>query len=900
MTGSRQRRASDVIPAECSSELGTPNRAEAAVCLRAWSSGQLRKTRTRQRSSLARLRGFPDGVALEAPYRSLTTALRSALGEGKAMSGSSGAPECLGPGGDPRRRRGRWPLVAIAVAGLLSGCVLIGTAGAVEPAAATLRGTVSWTGGPDSRGTLAVGACPADEQGPACPSRRVVPVAADGSYVLPLPFNAPRTWNVSAFVSVGQLIHRRTRASVDVPRSPRPPVPLTVSARIVGLRVDGRPGRRVPRRDSRGHGAPTAGGDMVVLDADGNGDALALLDPTVEYNFTGLRYQHRLAQRLDKPRRHRVPLLHPRHRPRRRPGRRHHLHRRQPGPASSCTSSTATGTRSQPAPPPSWPPPPPAGTCSCSAPTPTARPWSTSTRTSNTTSPPSPPTPAGPTPGSPPTAPSSTSRPLSSSSAPTWPKAPPSSSPTRPPPAPSCTSSTETGIRSRLGTATVMAIPTVGGDMIVAQRRRRRECADRPRPGRRIQHQRLRHQHRLARPLDRPRRHRVPLLGDDHHPRRRPGRRHHLHRRQPKRMSTVGSSVVPASAAFDARSRNRGLRDVRGDRSLWRRPRGSEHGRSGCDGRRVAQHRSRMRGRHRDRRDDVAHRRTGRLLRDRRSPLPLHRLDEWRVRDGQPQPGAAPGHHRTDARRFRNDDIKRLPLPVRLPAELRHRFRRPGRAGDQLPTALSSDRRHVLVFDAAVDREALERPDLWGERGLGSDSAQWHCPRDDPSPRSPVEPPGGRRQRRRGTRQHALGPRALLRRADRALLDDCGRRRGRRARWAGMRPVRGRSRRAGTCPLVRAARRAHPFPGLRADRSRHRRGSGSGVRAPLRMGPDRRRRRRGRPSDDRASTRREADQSRPIPGDTAHPEIHSASTSTSAASHSRSPGCPAPTTPVYR
>jgi hypothetical protein len=59
------------------------------------------------------------------------------------------------------------------------------------------------------------------------------------------------------------------------------------------------------------------------------------------------------------------------------------------------------------------------------------------------------------------------------------------------------------------GTASVMAIPTAGGDNIVATANAagdawiELERADHPRPERRIRPHRLRHQHRLAQPVDR-------------------------------------------------------------------------------------------------------------------------------------------------------------------------------------------------------------------------------------------------------------------------------------------------------------------------------------------------------------------------------------------------------------
>jgi len=157
------------------------------------------------------------------------------------------------------------------------------------PAAFTVKGTVTWAGGPDSRTTVSVGACPIDEQGPRCPSFRRTTAAADGSYSLALPYGQPSTWNVFAIIGVGSSfppvsIAVGASTEVTVPRSPHAPVPLAISTRAVGIRVVDGDGNAFPEGTASVMAIPTSPVGWSVAGADANGDALLFVDPAVEYN----------------------------------------------------------------------------------------------------------------------------------------------------------------------------------------------------------------------------------------------------------------------------------------------------------------------------------------------------------------------------------------------------------------------------------------------------------------------------------------------------------------------------------------------------------------------------------------------------------------------------------------
>jgi len=157
------------------------------------------------------------------------------------------------------------------------------------PAAFTVEGTVTWVGGPDSRATVSVGACPIDEQGPRCPSFRRTTAAADGSYTLALPYGRPSSWNVFAIISVGSSfpgvsIAVGASTEVTVPRSPHAPLPLAISTRAVGMRVVDGEGNAFPEGTASVMASPTSTVGWSVAGADANGDALLFVDPAVEYN----------------------------------------------------------------------------------------------------------------------------------------------------------------------------------------------------------------------------------------------------------------------------------------------------------------------------------------------------------------------------------------------------------------------------------------------------------------------------------------------------------------------------------------------------------------------------------------------------------------------------------------
>jgi hypothetical protein len=188
---------------------------------------------------------------------------------------------------------GRRELHVALIAALTVLGLFVLPAGASEteptPAAFTVEGTVTWVGGPDSRATIRVGACPIDEQGPGCPSLRTTAVAADGSYSLALPHGRPSTWNLFAAISVGSSSPPRsfavgTSTEVTVPRSPQPPVPLTIAARAVGLRVVDGEGNAFPEGTASAMAIPTSTGEWSVAGADANGDVLLFIDPAIEYS----------------------------------------------------------------------------------------------------------------------------------------------------------------------------------------------------------------------------------------------------------------------------------------------------------------------------------------------------------------------------------------------------------------------------------------------------------------------------------------------------------------------------------------------------------------------------------------------------------------------------------------
>lgn len=179
-------------------------------------------------------------------------------------------------------------LVALVVFGLPAAASEIGP----TPAAFTVKGTVTWVGRPDSTTVVGVAACPSDEPVPACASRRSTTAAADGSYSLPLPHGRSSTWAVFAVVGVGSSLPPVSLATsapteVTVPCSPHATVSFAITTRAVAMRVVDGDGNAFPGGMTSVMAIPTSSSaavGMSVGGADANGDALLLVDPTVEYN----------------------------------------------------------------------------------------------------------------------------------------------------------------------------------------------------------------------------------------------------------------------------------------------------------------------------------------------------------------------------------------------------------------------------------------------------------------------------------------------------------------------------------------------------------------------------------------------------------------------------------------
>lgn len=134
----------------------------------------------------------------------------------------------------------------------------------IVPEDPTVRGRVTWTGGPDDRGQLRVGACPSDRQEPGCPGMQSTDVAPDGRFALALPPNiASGQWDVAAYVTVDEqdcvfyCTWQGARVGAVTPVSEAAPpadVQLTVGARVLDLYVRDR------------NGDPFEGGGVMVSD----------------------------------------------------------------------------------------------------------------------------------------------------------------------------------------------------------------------------------------------------------------------------------------------------------------------------------------------------------------------------------------------------------------------------------------------------------------------------------------------------------------------------------------------------------------------------------------------------------------------------------------------------------
>jgi hypothetical protein len=186
----------------------------------------------------------------------------------------------------PRRaRRSPWrAAAALLVVLIVSAATGNVAAAAASTPATTVTGTVTWYGGPDERGTLGVGACPADEEGPLCPSLHLTTVAPDGSYSLALPARGRTTWKLAAFVLVGASFVVGPSEAVAVPGPPNRSVDLTVSVRIVGLSVVDDHDEPFPAGTAAVMALPTGDGEWSVATADEHGDVLLLVDPDLEYS----------------------------------------------------------------------------------------------------------------------------------------------------------------------------------------------------------------------------------------------------------------------------------------------------------------------------------------------------------------------------------------------------------------------------------------------------------------------------------------------------------------------------------------------------------------------------------------------------------------------------------------
>ena len=129
----------------------------------------------------------------------------------------------------------------------------------------TLRGTATWTGGPDPRGRFEVGACPVGNSATGCGEDwRITTVGADGSFELLIPRGATaRDWDVVALVSHSQYscafncFWRTSQAGppttisdADAPAT----LALSVTARIVDVYVRDR------------NNQPFEGGGVMVTD----------------------------------------------------------------------------------------------------------------------------------------------------------------------------------------------------------------------------------------------------------------------------------------------------------------------------------------------------------------------------------------------------------------------------------------------------------------------------------------------------------------------------------------------------------------------------------------------------------------------------------------------------------
>lgn len=177
----------------------------------------------------------------------------------------------------------------------------------VAPLMTTLNGSASWTGGPDARATLRVGACPVDAQ-PGCPELRSASVEPDGSFALVLPIESEsRQWRLAAYVTLDdgacvfncQFPARPQGAVVGPSMTVSPSDPpqastLPVAARVVDVYVrdrDGKPfvggGVQVTDLRCRTGECPDGLTAMFVPASDVDGAARVVVDPSATYEVHG-------------------------------------------------------------------------------------------------------------------------------------------------------------------------------------------------------------------------------------------------------------------------------------------------------------------------------------------------------------------------------------------------------------------------------------------------------------------------------------------------------------------------------------------------------------------------------------------------------------------------------------
>lgn len=206
--------------------------------------------------------------------------------------------------GEDRRPFGGRVALGAALASLGLFVIPAGAAGTKPtPPAFTVEGTFTWIGGPDSRVAQAVGACPVEQPGQtlcADPADlRLATVAADGSYSVGLPYGKPSTWNVFPILSYGSEsfyppLNFRFGPSteVTVPRSPVP-VPLTISARAVGLRVVDSEGGIFPANTAMVMATtdpedPVGPSEWNIGGTDAAGNTVLFVDPATLYYVTAI------------------------------------------------------------------------------------------------------------------------------------------------------------------------------------------------------------------------------------------------------------------------------------------------------------------------------------------------------------------------------------------------------------------------------------------------------------------------------------------------------------------------------------------------------------------------------------------------------------------------------------